>query len=193
MTKGTAVEITELLQAWRQGDPRALDRLTPTIYGELYKAARTSMRRERAGHTLQTTALINELFLRISDLKKVDWQSRVHFLAICARQMRRILTDSARTRQAEKRGGTACFVSLEDAPQVGAVQSVDALLLDTALEKLCEVDERKCRVVELRFFGGLSVEESAEVLAVSPETIARDWRLARAWLFRYMGSDGDES
>lgn len=193
MTEATTLEITELLQAWRGGDPQALDRLTPRIYGELYRSARLSMRREREGHTLQTTALINELFLRMSDLRKVDWQSRAHFFAVCARQMRRILTDSARSRQSDKRGGMVCVVSLEEAPETSAAPSTDVLLLDAALKELEKFDERKARVVELRFFGGLSVEEVGEVLAVSPETIARDWRLAKAWLLRYMSGAIDES
>jgi RNA polymerase sigma factor (TIGR02999 family) len=185
-------EITELLQAWRGGDERALEKLTPEVYRELHLAAHRSMGRERDGHTLQTTALINELYLRLSDLQAVDWQNRAHFFALCARQMRRILTDMARNRRSDKRGGGAYAVALDDAPEVAASSHADVIAVDEALKALALVDERKSRVVELRFFGGLSVEETAEVLQVSPETVARDWRLAKAWLLREMGGQKDE-
>ena len=178
MSEGTGHEITELLRAWRGGDEQALEKLTPRVYSELHQAARRCMRKERDGHSLQATALINELYLRLSDLKQVDWQNRSHFFAICARQMRRILTDEARLRQTEKRGGGA---------------HDDVLAIDDALKALALIDERKSKVVELRFFGGLSVEETAEVLNVSPDTIARDWRLAKAWLLREMSGEADGS
>jgi RNA polymerase sigma factor (TIGR02999 family) len=193
MTEGTGHEITELLRAWRDGDEQALEKLTPQIYRELHQAARRCMNRERGGHTLQTTALINELYLRLSDLKEVDWQNRAHFFALCARQMRRILTDLARTRRSEKRGGGANVVSLDEAPEIASSLDVDVLAVDDALKALALVDERKSRMVELRFFGGLSLEETAEVLQVSPKTVARDWLLAKAWLSREMGGKTDGS
>jgi RNA polymerase sigma-70 factor, ECF subfamily len=193
MTEGTGHEITELLRAWRGGDEQALEKLTPRVYNELHQAARRCMRKERDGHSLQATALINELYLRLSDLKQVDWQNRSHFFAICARQMRRILTDEARLRQTEKRGGGAPVVSLDEAPEVASSSHADVLAIDDALKALALVDERKSRVVELRFFGGLSVEETAEVLNVSPDTVARDWRLAKAWLLREMSGEADGS
>ena len=186
-------EITGLLQAWRQGDERALEQLTPQVYRELHLAAKRCMARERDGHTLQTTALINELYLRLSDLKFIDWQNRAHFFALCARQMRRILTDQARARQSDKRGNGAEPLSLDVVPVVAPEASADLIAVDDALNQLAKVDERKSQVVEMRFFGGLSVEETAEVLKVSPETVMRDWRLAKAWLLREMSvekSDG---
>ena len=188
MTEPTGHEIAELLQAWREGDERALEKLTPEVYRELHSAARRCMARERDGHTLQTTALINELYLRLSDLREVDWQNRAHFFALCARQMRRILTDMARNRQSEKRGGGAFTVALDEAPEVACSSHSDVIVVDDALKALALIDERKSRVVELRFFGGLSVEETAEVLKVSPDTVARDWRLAKAWLLREMSA-----
>jgi RNA polymerase sigma-70 factor (ECF subfamily) len=194
MSKGVEHEITELLQAWRHGDEHALERLTPQVYRELHRAAKGCMRRERDGHTLQTTALINELFLRLADLKEIDWQNRAHFFALCARQMRRILTDQARARQSHKRGGGAQPVSLDAAPVVSARPQPEVLALDGALNALAKVDSRKSQVVELRFFGGLSVEETAEVLKVSPDTVVRDWKLAKAWLLRELSRESlDES
>jgi RNA polymerase sigma factor (TIGR02999 family) len=193
MTEGIGHEITELLQAWRGGDEQALEKLTPRVYRELHQAARRCMSRERDGHTLQATALINELYLRLSDLQQVDWQNRAHFFALCARQMRRILTDDARLRRSEKRGGGAFVVSLDEAPEVASSSHADVLAVDDALKALAKVDERKSQVVELRFFGGLSVEETAEVLQVSPDTVARDWRLAKAWLLREMSGKADGS
>jgi len=182
-------EITQLLQAWRQGDERALEKLTPQVYRELHLAAKRCMAREREGHTLQTTALINELYLRLSDLKVIDWQDRAHFFALCARQMRRILTDQARARQSHKRGGGVEPVLFDEALMVIPERSTDLVAVDEALNRLAKVDERKSQVVEMRFFGGLSVEETAEVLKVSPETVMRDWRLAKAWLLRELSGD----
>jgi len=182
-------EITALLRAWRQGDEQALEKLTPQVYRELHRAAQRCMARERQGHTLQTTALINELYLRFADLKLIDWQNRAHFFALCARQMRRILTDRARARQTYKRGGGAQPVSLDVVPVVAREASADVIAVDDALNRLARVDERKSRVVEMRFFGGLSVEETAEVLKVSPETVAREWRVAKAWLLREMSGE----
>jgi RNA polymerase sigma factor (TIGR02999 family) len=181
-------DITEILQAWRSGDEDALERLTPRVYVELRKAAKRGLRRERDGHSLQTTALINELYLRLDKLQKIDWQSRAHFFAVCARQMRRILIDQARVRHAKRRGEQAPVFSLDEVPEVVATPKYDLLKLNDALESLAKVDERKAQVVEMRFFGGLSMEEIANVLNVSPETAARDWRLAKAWLRREMES-----
>jgi RNA polymerase sigma-70 factor (ECF subfamily) len=189
MTEVPKHEITELLQAWRQGDEHALEKLTPQVYRELHRAARGCMARERGGHTLQTTALINELYLRLFDLKLIDWQNRAHFFALCARQMRRILTDQARARQSHKRGGGAQPVSLDVAPAVAPEVSADLVAVDDALNRLAKEDERKSQVVEMRFFGGLSVEETAEVLKVSPETVMRDWKLAKAWLLRDLSGE----
>ncbi len=189
MTEVPKHEITELLQAWRQGDEHALEKLTPQLYRELHRAARGCMARERGGHTLQTTALINELYLRLFDLKLIDWQNRAHFFALCARQMRRILTDQARARQSHKRGGGAQPVSLDVAPAVAPEASADLVAVDDALNRLAKEDERKSQVVEMRFFGGLSVEETAEVLKVSPETVMRDWKLAKAWLLRDLSGE----
>jgi RNA polymerase sigma factor (TIGR02999 family) len=182
-------DITELLRAWRGGDGHALERLTPLVYDELRKAAKRHMARERDGHTLQTTALINEVYLRLVDLDDVGWQDRAHFFAICARLMRRILTDYARSRSYLKRGGDARRVTLDEALLVSADPSLDLLALEGALNKLGEVDSRKSSVVELRFFGGLSVKETAAVLKISTDTVARDWNLAKAWLLREM--DGE--
>jgi RNA polymerase sigma-70 factor, ECF subfamily len=182
-------EITELLQAWRQGDEQALEKLTPQVYRELHRAARGCMRGERDGHSLQTTALINELYLRLTELKKIDWQSRAHFFALCARQMRRILTDQARARQSHKRGRGVPTVSLDAAPLVSAQPQREVVAVDGALNALAKVDLRKSQVVELRFFGGLSVEETAEVLKVSPDTVVRDWKLAKAWLLRELSQE----
>jgi RNA polymerase sigma factor (TIGR02999 family) len=184
MDKDVGHDITELLRAWRQGDEHALEKLTPQVYRELHRAAKRCMKAERSGHTLQTTGLINELYLRLTALKRIDWQNRAHFFALCARQMRRILTDQARARQSHKRGGGAQPISLDAAPTVSLHSHPELLEVDDALNALGKVDPRKSQVVELRFFGGLSVEETAEVLEVSPDTVVRDWRLAKAWLLR---------
>jgi RNA polymerase sigma-70 factor (ECF subfamily) len=182
-------EITELLRAWRQGDEHALEELTPQIYRELHKAARQCMRGEREGHSMQATGLINELYLRLVDLKQVDWQSRAHFFALCARQMRRILTDQARARRSHKRGGGAQPVSLDDAPLISPEPRPEVLAVDGALNALAKIDVRKSQVVELRFFGGMSVEETADALMVSPDTVVRDWKLAKAWLLRELSQE----
>lgn len=189
MTKLVGHEITELLQAWRRGDESALEKLTPQVYRELHRAAKGCMRAEREGHTLQTTALINELYLRLTDLQEVDWQNRAHFFALCARQMRRILTDQARARHSNKRGGGAQPISLDSAPAVSTRLHPEVLAIDDALKALSKVDSRKSQVVELRFFGGLNVEETAEVLKVSPDTVVRDWKLAKAWLLRELSQE----
>lgn len=172
-----------MLVAWGKGDEAALDRLIPLVHHELHRIARGCMRGERAGHSLQATALVNEAYLRLVGAQHVDWQSRVHFLAVSARLMRRILVDFARSRQYQKRGGGAQKVTLDEALIV-AEPGHDLVALDDALEALAKVDDRKARVVEMRFFGGLSVEETASALKVSSDTVMRDWRLAKAWLLR---------
>jgi RNA polymerase sigma factor (TIGR02999 family) len=181
--------ITALLRAWRGGDETALEKLIPHVYGELRRAAARCMRRESDGHTLQTTALINELYLRLNALQHIDWQDRAHFLAVCARQMRRVLIDQARARLADKRGAGARPVSLDNVAVVSTTSCADVLAVDEALNALAKVDPRKSQVVELRFFAGLSVDETAEVLHVSSETITRDWRLAKAWLARELSRE----
>lgn len=189
MTKLTGHEITDLLQAWRQGDQTALEKLTPQVYRELHRAAKGCMSGERDGHTMQTTALINELYLRLTDLKGIPWQNRAHFFAVCARQMRRILTDQARARKSHKRGRGAIPIWLEAVSLVSSRPQPELLAIDDALTALTKVDSRKAQVVELRFFGGLSVEETAEVLGVSPDTVVRDWKLAKAWLLRELSQE----
>jgi RNA polymerase sigma factor (TIGR02999 family) len=191
MASGSA-EVTGLLLAWRAGDAAALERLIPLVHAELRRIARGFMRKERAGHTLQTSALVNEAYLRLIDAHNVDWQNRAHFFAISASLMRRILVDMARERQARKRGGSAELVALDEALVAGPGKREDLLAVDEALTALAAVDERKSKVVELRFFGGLSEDEMAEALQVSPETVRRDWRLAKSWLLRFLsgGPDG---
>jgi RNA polymerase sigma-70 factor, ECF subfamily len=177
--------VTDLLVAWRQGDDDALSQLLPLVHAELREIARRCMAGERVGSTLQATALVNEAFLRLIDVKRVDWQNRAHFMAMAARLMRRILVDAARARQAEKRGGEQVRVTFDETLP-GLDRGADLLRLDDALAALRAFDERKGQVVELRFFGGLSLEESAEALRVSTKTVARDWEFAKAWLQREM-------
>ena len=176
-----APEITQLLVAWGKGDEGAFERLTPVVYDELRRIARRFMGGERAGHTLQATALVNEAYMRLIDVNKVEWQNRVHFFAMSARLMRRILVDFARSRNYQKRGAGAKQVTLDERLLV-ADPSQNLVALDDALKALAVVDPRKSQVVEMRFFGGLSVEETASVLKVGPDTVMRDWRLAKAWL-----------
>ena len=180
-------EITELLIGWSDGDPAALERLMPLVERELHRLAHHYMRQEPAGHTLQTTALINEAFLRLVDQSRVRWQNRAHFFGIAAQIMRRVLLNYARDQKRMKRGGGAVQVSLSEADTVLAERSVELVALDDALKRLAVIDERKSRVVELRYFGGLSVEETAEVLGVSSVTVMRDWNMAKAWLAREVG------
>jgi RNA polymerase sigma factor (TIGR02999 family) len=186
-------EVTQLLQAWSQGDRSALEKLLPLVYNELHRLARRYMIGERAGHTLQTTELVNEAFLKLVGVTGVQWQNRAHFFAVSARLMRRILVDFARSRNYQKRGGGARRVSFDEALEVGAEQDSDMVALDDALTALASVDERKSKVVELRFFGGLSVDETAHVLKVSPETVMRDWKMAKVWLLREMSGSRDEA
>jgi len=180
-------EISELLVAWGGCDESALDRLMPLVYDELRRLAHRYMSHERPGHTLQTTALVNEAYLRLVNWREARWQNRAHFFAVAAQMMRRILVDFARDRQYLKRGGGALRVSLDKAASFTKSRSEDLVALDEALAALAEVDRRKGRVVEMRFFGGLSVKEVAEVLKVSEETVMRDWRLAKVWLLRELG------
>ena len=179
--------ITHLLKEWSDGDQRALDRLTPLVYEELRQQAARYLRRERAGHSLQATALIHEAFLRLIDVKDVRWQNRAHFFAIAANLMRRILVDHARRRDAEKRGGSQILLTLDDAFAAAEQPDVDLLAIDEALNRLAIIDAQQARVVELRFFSGLTVEETAAALGVSPKTVKRDWSVARAWLRREIG------
>jgi RNA polymerase sigma-70 factor (ECF subfamily) len=186
-------QITELLVAWSEGDRTALEELTPLVHAELRRLAHRYMGGERAGHTLQTTALVNEAYLRLIDWKNVHWQNRAHFFGVSAQLMRRILVDYARDRQYLKRGGGALQVSLSEASAFSMERSSDLVALDEALTALSKVDRRKEQVVELRFFGGLSVEETAAVLQVSAETVMRDWRLAKVWLLRELDKNSDEA
>lgn len=177
-------EITRLLVAWGDGDQAALEELTPLVYDELHRLAHHYMSHERAGHTLQTSALVNEAYVRLIDWKNVRWQSRAHFFGVSAQLMRRILVDFARSRGYRKRGGGARAIALDEASLVSDEKGANLVALDEALNSLAELDARQSRVVELRFFGGLSVEETAEVLKVSSGTVRREWSLARAWLHR---------
>jgi RNA polymerase sigma-70 factor, ECF subfamily len=183
-------EVTQLLRAWTTGDEQALEKLTPLVYEGLHRVARHYMAGQRSGHILQTTALVNEVYLQLVDCGQMNWQDRAHFFAVSAQLMRRILVDFARSRGCQKRGGSALHISLDEAPSVCQEPDADLLALDDALKALSHVDERKSRVVELRFFGGLSVEETAAVLKVSVETVGRDWKLAKVWLLREL-SEGN--
>jgi RNA polymerase sigma-70 factor (ECF subfamily) len=182
-------EITKLLRAWSGGERAALEKLSPLVERELRRLAHRFMAREKPGHTLQTTALVNEVYLRLVNVHEVTWQDRAHFFAISARMMRRILTDFARSRSQIKRGGDAVQVPLNEALMVSADQSREIVALDEALSKMATLYARQSQVVELRFYGGMSVEESAEVLKVSPETVKRDWKFARVWLLRAMNAE----
>jgi RNA polymerase sigma-70 factor, ECF subfamily len=183
-------EVTRLLKAWTTGDQQALEKLTPLVYAQLYKVARSYMAGERPGHTLQTTALVNEVYLKLVDCGQINWQDRVHFFAVSAQLMRRILVDVARSHGYRKRGAGAIHISLDEAPSVCGEPDAQLVALDDALKALAAVDERKSKVVELRFFGGLSIDETAEVLRVSSETVVRDWKLAKVWLLREL-SEGN--
>jgi RNA polymerase sigma factor (TIGR02999 family) len=183
---------TALLRAWSQGDQGAFDRLVPLIHDELHRIARRHMRLERAGHTLQATALVNEAYLRLIDVKQMQWQNRAHFLAMAARVMRRILVDSARARRFQKRGGGAHVEPLDTDRIVAGQPGRDLVALDDALTALASMDPRKSQVVEMRFFGGLTADETAEALRVSAETVRRDWRLAKAWLLSELGPEPND-
>jgi len=183
-------EVTRLLKAWTAGDAQALEKLTPLVYQELHRVAQRIMAKERSGHILQTTALVNEVYMRLVDCGQINWQDRAHFFAVSAQLMRRILVDFARSREYQKRGGGVAQLSFDEVASVSNEPDPNLVSLDDALNALAEVDGRKSKVIELRFFGGLSVEETAEVLSVSAQTVMRDWRLARAWLLREL-SEGD--
>jgi len=187
MTSTSQPQVTQLLLAWRQGEDAALEKLIPLVYRELRRCAHRRMARERPGHTLQTTALVNEAYLRLVDCRRVNWQNRAQFFGICGRLMRRILVDFARRRRYQKRGGGAQQVSLDEALIVShQVAGEDLIAIDEALTVLAAMAPRKNQVVELRFFGGLSVDETAEVLNVSRRTVLRDWEFAKVWLLREM-------
>ena len=177
-------QITQMLVDWGNGDQAALEKLTPLVYSELHRLARRYMGRERPGHTLQTSALVNEAYIRLIDWKNIHWQNRAHFFAVSAQLMRRILVDFARSRNYAKRGGAARKVSLEEATVISREKGAELVALDDALDSLARLDDRQSRVVELRFFGGLELEEIAEVMNISVGTVRRDWSLARAWLHR---------
>jgi RNA polymerase sigma factor (TIGR02999 family) len=187
-----APEVTRLLTAWSQGDEQALELLMPLVYQELRRLAKRYMARENPGQTLQATALVHEAYLRLIEQRLVSWQNRAHFFAISAQMMRRILVDRARARHYDKRGGEACHISLDDALVVSPEKDAELVDLDDALKSLAMLDPRKSRVVEMRFFGGLSVEESAEVLKVSVDTVMRDWKLAKVWLLRELSRSREE-
>ena len=191
MITGSAHEVTELLQAWSAGDREALERLTPIVHAELHRIAKRYMGRERAGHTLQTTALVNEAYVRLIDWKNVRWQNRAHFFGVSAQLMRRILVDFAR-RRPHLKNVEIRHVAIDEAFIVPAQRDADLVALDEALTALAEIDERKARIVELRFFGGLSFEEAAEVLNLSKITIVREWNKAKVWLFRELNLKADD-
>jgi len=189
MSAPSAHEITQLLRAWSAGDEQALAKLTPLVYHDLHQCALRYMAREQPGHVLQTTALVNEVYVRLVELPEVSWQDRAHFFAVCAKLMRRILTDFARSQRSLKRGGGALRVTLDEGLAASLEPCADVLALDEALNSLAALDPRKAQGVELRFFGGLSVKEAAEVLKVSPETLKRDWRLSKLWLLRELSRE----
>ena len=189
MSATSTHEITRLLLSWNDGDQMALDKLVPLVEAELRRLARTYMNRERAGHTLQTTALINEAYVRLIDSHSVQWQSRAHFYGIAAQVMRRILVDSARKRNYRKRGGGSHQITFNETLAITPAEDPNVLALDEALNELARIDERKARVVEMRFFGGLNEKETAVALSVSPETARRDWRLAKSWLLRQLSQE----
>ena len=188
MEKPVSQHVTELLRAWADGDKAALEELLPLVYNELHRLARQHMKHERPGNTLQTSALVNEAYLRLVDQRDVHWQNRAHFFSIAAQLMRRILVDHARRRSYQKRGGDVRRVTLDEALIVSDERAAEVVALDDALNGLAALDQRKSQIVELRFFAGLSIEETAEVLAVSPGTVMRDWTLAKAWLRRAIES-----
>jgi RNA polymerase sigma factor (TIGR02999 family) len=183
------VQVTQLLKAWGEGDEGALERLAPVVENELHRIAHRCMARERSGHTLQTTALVNEVYLRLVDVQSLNWQDRAHFFAMSARMMRRILTDFARARNYQKRGAGALQVSLDEGLMVTPEKDADIMALDAALTQFSALYPRQAQVVELRFFGGLEVEEIAEALKVSPVTVKRDWRFAKAWLLKSLSAE----
>lgn len=191
MESPSSQDVTALLHAWSAGDKEALDRLTEVVYRDLHRAAHRYMAKERESHTLQTTGLIHEVYIELVDVGRVNWQNRAHFLALCSRLMRRILVDWARDRGYKKRGGGAVHVSLDEALTVSPDTSAEMIAVDEALLKMEAIDPRKAQVVESRFFGGLTVEETAEALSVSKETVLRDWKLSKVWLLRELSREGE--
>ena len=189
MKLATPQDVTQLLLDWGNGNQAALERLTPLVERELHKLAHHYMRRENPGHTLQTTALVNEVYLKLIDQRHVHWKNRAHFFALSAKLMRRILVDHARARKYAKRGGAGQRISFDEAFVVSPERSADLVALDEALDKLNAIDERKSKVVELRFFGGLTVEETAEALHISPPTVMREWSMAKAWLYNCLNNE----
>lgn len=187
-----SADVTQLLRAWREGDKSALDRLMPVVYQDLRRLARRHLVAERAGHTLQPTALVNEAYMRLVDYRQMQWQDRAHFFAVCAQLMRRILVEHARRRNL-RRGGGMRRLSLEQVPEPGSTQRTDVIALDEALNELSRMDPRKAQVVELRYFGGLSVEETAEALSISAPTVMRDWSSAKAWLYRELSAQASDA
>jgi RNA polymerase sigma factor (TIGR02999 family) len=187
MAGAQIAEVTDLLKAWNGGDPSALDRLSAVVYADLRRLAKRYMRNERPGNTLQTTALVNEMYLRLVDVKNVDWKQRAQFFAMCAQMMRRILVDAARARGSNKRGGGVIRVNVDDVPVLSPERDASLLAIDDALEAFSKLAPRQARLVELRYFGGLSEEEIADVLSISERTVRRDWEFARAWLTRELG------
>ncbi|HEY9431841.1 MAG TPA: sigma-70 family RNA polymerase sigma factor [Blastocatellia bacterium] len=192
MNKSPPNEITERLIAWGAGDRAALDQLLPVVYQELRRMAGNYLRQENSGHTLQPTALVHEAWLRLIDQARVDWRNRAQFFGVAAQMMRRILVDHAKAKHREKRGGDAVKLSLDDVINLSRERAADLIALDDALDELTRVDERKSRVVELRYFGGFTIEEIAQILEVSPETVMRDWKLAKAWLYQQIRQEADE-
>jgi RNA polymerase sigma factor (TIGR02999 family) len=186
----TRQQVTQLLGEWSGGDEGALEKLIPLVQPELHRLAHYYMSRERAGHTLQTTALLNEAYLQLTDKTQTPWQNRTHFMAVAAQLMRRIMVDHARARHALKRGAGAIRVTLDEAALVTEERAEELLALDEALEKLAKFDRRRCEIVEMRYFGGLTVEEIADVLKVHPNTVMRDWRAAKAWLYAELTTEG---
>jgi len=189
MMKSSGHQVTQLLKAWSEGEPTALEKIIPLVYRELHVMARRYMAHERPGHTLQPTALVHEAFVRLVDTAQASFENRAHFFAVCAQVMRRVLVDWARSRQAQKRGGEVRPLELDEALVVGEEPGRDLVALNDALKVLSAQDARKGQVVELRFFGGLSVEETATVLKVSPETVKRDWKFAKSWLRRELNRE----
>ena len=188
MNEASPNEITGQLIAWRNGNAAALEQLIPAVYGELRQMAERYLRAENAGHTLQPTALVHEAYLRLIDQTQVEWQNRAHFFGVAAQMMRRILVDHAKTKHRDKRGGDAVNLSLDEALNYGPERAAEVVALDDALQALAEFDARKSRVVELRYFGGLSVAETAQVLDISPQTVMRDWNMAKAWLHQQLSN-----
>jgi RNA polymerase sigma factor (TIGR02999 family) len=192
MTTASPQEITQLLSEWSRGDKAALDKLTPLVYAELRQIARRQMSKERPSHTLQATALVNEAYLKLAGQAGLEWQSRAHFFAVCAQVMRHILIDHARSHARDKRGGGAIQISLDEAAGSVEAQAANFVALDDALCALENLDPQKGRIIELRYFGGLSVEEVAEILKISPATVGREWRRAKAWLYRALAEGGGD-